>query len=160
MKNKIIIDERFSDYSRVSMFIGTCSCDGKCCTEAGIPLSVCINDDWRTMPIQDTPDEEIIERYRKNPITQAIVIGGLEPFEQFPDMRRFLRRLREEGVDDEVIIYTGYTPEEIENELAHLRSIPNIIVKFGRYIPDRAPVQDPLLGVRLASDNQYAERIS
>ena len=35
----------------------------------------------------------------------------------------------------------------------------NIIIKFGRYIPNQKPHYDEVLGVNLASDNQYAERI-
>ena len=40
-----------------------------------------------------------------------------------------------------------------------LRKYPNIIIKYGRYIPDQEPHQDEVLGVRLASNNQYAERM-
>lgn len=34
-----------------------------------------------------------------------------------------------------------------------------IIIKFGRYVPGSVPIQDPVLGVTLASSNQYAERL-
>jgi hypothetical protein len=36
----------------------------------------------------------------------------------------------------------------------------NIIVKFGRFIPDDEKRFDEVLGVELASHNQYAEVIS
>ena len=36
----------------------------------------------------------------------------------------------------------------------------NIIIKFGRYIPNRNNKYDEILGVTLASDNQFAEKIS
>lgn len=36
----------------------------------------------------------------------------------------------------------------------------NIIVKFGRFIPNQHPHYDEVLGINLASDNQYAEKIS
>jgi hypothetical protein len=35
----------------------------------------------------------------------------------------------------------------------------NIIIKYGRYIPNQTPHYDEVLGVYLASDNQYAVRI-
>ena len=35
----------------------------------------------------------------------------------------------------------------------------NIIIKFGRYIPNQQSHFDIVLGVNLASDNQYAERL-
>ena len=47
--------------------------------------------------------------------------------------------------------------EQIE-ELSCLAS--NIVIKYGRYIPGQTPHYDEVLGVKLASDNQYAERIS
>lgn len=41
MRVKTIVDEDFTNYKKPAMFIGTISCGGKCCIEAGIPLSVC-----------------------------------------------------------------------------------------------------------------------
>ena len=35
----------------------------------------------------------------------------------------------------------------------------NIIIKFGRFIPNRPSRYDEVLGVELASDNQFAKRI-
>ena len=61
---------------------------------------------------------------------------------------------------DEIIIYTGYYPEEIEEKINKLKQFANIIVKFGRYIPDRPSRYDEVLGVTLISDNQFAKRIS
>ena len=49
---------------------------------------------------------------------------------------------------------------EILNKVTVLKRFPNIIIKFGRYIPNQQPHYDEVLGVNLASDNQYAERIS
>ena len=62
--------------------------------------------------------------------------------------------------DDPIIIYTGYTPDEIESKLNELRRYKNIIVKFGRFIPNQEPHRDDVLGAMLASNNQYAEKIS
>ena len=36
----------------------------------------------------------------------------------------------------------------------------NIIVKFGRFIPDQESHYDEVLGVNLASNNQYAKKLS
>lgn len=41
-----------------------------------------------------------------------------------------------------------------------LKKYKNIIVKFGRYIPNQKKHFDPVLGVELASDNQHAEKLS
>lgn len=161
MRVKTIIDERFDDYRLPSMFIGTISCGGKCCIEAGIPLSVCQNDGWRSGAPVSISDRKLVERYLKNNITSAIVFGGLEPFEQWNEIVFFIRVLRfNYHCNDDVVIYTGYNKDEVKNKLKLLDGISNIIVKFGRYIPNRQSRYDDVLGVTLASDNQYAERIS
>ena len=57
------------------------------------------------------------------------------------------------------MIYTGYYENEINDKLKKRLSFKNIIVKFGRYIPNDTPVYDEILGVTLASHNQYAKKI-
>ena len=159
MRIKTIVDEDFTNYKKPSMFIGTISCAGKCCIEAGIPLSVCQNDSWRKNPIIDMDDIRIVDRYINNPYTDSIVFGGLEPFEQFNELLTFIDTFRK-VCDDLVIIYSGYTKDELGDYLKELAVYPNIIVKFGRYIPNDVSRFDDVLGVTLASSNQYAERIS
>ena len=161
MRVKTIVDEDFSNYKKPSMFVGTISCSGKCCTEAGIPLSVCQNDGWRSRAPITIDDRDLYRRYSRNPLTKAIVFGGLEPFEQFEELLSFLDVMRDyyECYDD-VVIYTGYYPDEIGDELRLLNLYENIIVKFGRYIPNKPRRYDAVLGVTLASDNQYAKLLT
>ena len=161
MRVKTIVDEDFVNYQKPSMFIGTISCNGKCCVEGGFPLSVCQNDGWRGCAPIDIRDEVIIKRYLQNPLTKSIVLGGLEPMEQFDEVVALIKTLREDFCcHDDVVIYTGYYPEEISIILSLLEKYDNIIVKFGRYIPSMKSRFDEVLGVTLASENQYAERIS
>ena len=161
MRVKTIVDEDFVNYKKPAMFIGTISCGGKCCIEAGIPLSVCQNDGWRSGTPVVLSDRELCQRYLTNPLTKAIVFGGLEPFEQFKELERFIFTLRRVfGCDDDVVIYTGYNPEELSFELNVLSGhYNNIIVKFGRFVPNSQHRFDEVLGVELASDNQYAVQI-
>lgn len=161
LRLKTIVDEDFVNYCKPAMFIGTISCGGKCCTEGDFPLSVCQNDEWRACPILSVPDETIYDRYRVNPITRAILFGGLEPFEQFEEIFNFISLIRTlHFCSDDVVIYTGYYPEEISKEIEALKIFQNIIVKFGRFIPNRPHKFEPILGVELASNNQFAMRIS
>ena len=44
--------------------------------------------------------------------------------------------------------------------IEYLSQFKNIIIKYGRFIPNHKPHNDEVLGINLASDNQYAERIS
>lgn len=162
MRVKTIVDEDFVNYKKPAMFIGTISCGGKCCIEGGFPLSVCQNDGWRGNAPIDIRDRVIIERYLHNSISQAIVFGGLEPMEQSDELLTFIDTLRNQyKCNDDVVIYTGYTQAEISGIVERLASrFGNIIIKFGRYIPNIKSRFDEVLGVELASENQYAVRIS
>lgn len=157
MRVKTVIDEDFTNYKKPSMFIGTVSCSGKCCIEAGIPLSVCQNDGWRSCAPIAIDDHDLYRRYSQNPITKAVVFGGLEPFEQFDELLHFLDIMRNYyKCKDDVVIYTGYYPAEIKDKLRSLSTYENIIVKFGRFVPDKPKRYDEVLGITLASGNQYA----
>lgn len=161
MRVKTVVDEDFTNYKKASMFVGTISCGGKCCTEAGLPLSVCQNDGWRSCAPIVISDRELCQRYLHNPVTSAIVFGGLEPMEQFGELCKFLFMLRNVfGCSDDVVIYTGYNREEIASQVERLKEYKNIIIKFGRYRPNEDSHLDETLGIRLASGNQYAEKIS
>ena len=161
MRVKTIVDEDFVNYSKPSMFIGTISCGGKCCLEGGFHLSVCQNDGWRGNAPIDIRDEVIVKRYLQNQITHAIVLGGLEPMEQSDEVLALIKTLREDfDCHDDVVIYTGYYPDEVTAILDKLQVFDNIVVKFGRYVPNMKSRFDDVLGVNLASDNQYAVRIS
>lgn len=161
MRVKTIVDEDFVNYRKPSMFIGTISCGGKCCLEGGFPLSVCQNDGWRGSAPIDIQDEVIVKRYLQNKITHSIVLGGLEPMEQSDEVLALIKTLREDfDCHDDVVIYTGYYPDEVTAILDKLQAFDNIVVKFGRYVLNMKSRFDDVLGVNLASDNQYAVRIS
>lgn len=154
---KNLIDEDFCNYKKPSMFIGFSKCTFKCDKECG--RDVCQNSELALAPTIEIDDEEIIHRYITNPITEAITIGGLEPFDDFNDLFTFIADFRDYSKDD-IVIYTGYYPEEIPSYLDLLSAnYKNIIIKFGRFIPDKPHRFDELLGVELSSDNQYAKRL-
>lgn len=176
---KGIVDEDFVNYKLPSMYIATATCSFKCDKEYGQPI--CQNSALAEQPDIDIDPFTLAQRYLDNPITHAVVFGGLEPFDQFDDVYDFITDVRYAGsydyaqglpncdhpkALDPIIIYTGYTREEIKEkyglggEYQSPFGYPGIIIKFGRYIPGQQPHYDPVLGVYLASDNQYAERIS
>lgn len=157
MKVKNIVDEDFINYKKPSMFILTTKCSMKCNTNGNI---VCQNYDMLKLPDIEITEEALCERYLSNPITSAIVFGGMEPLDTAQDILSFIECLRNKyHCNDDVVIYTGYYEEEAEDYIEVLRSYNNIIVKFGRYIPGHEPHIDDILGVLLASDNQYAKKI-
>lgn len=156
---KGIVDEDFVNYKVPSMFINTNTCTFKCDRECGAP--VCQNSELANRESIDVDIDRIIKRYLDNDITKAIVFGGLEPFDQLVDIYNFIFKLRYDyWCGDTVVIYTGYNEDELAGKIAMLTSIKNIIIKFGRYKPGDSPHFDSILGVNLASNNQYAKQIS
>ena len=159
MRVKGIIAEDFVNYKFPCMTIESPYCDFKCDHECGRP--VCQNSPLASAPVYDYSDDSIIKLYQNNTIAHALVFQGLEPFDTFDDLREFIFKFRNcYSITDDIIIYTGYNKDEIENQLIELQQFPNIIVKFGRYVPDCESHFDEVLCVNLASPNQYAERIS
>ena len=55
MHVKGVIEEDFVNYKVPSMFINTCFCDFKCCTELGLDIGVCQNS-----PLAQSDTKEII----------------------------------------------------------------------------------------------------
>ena len=158
MRIKSIVEEDFIQYKKPSMFIITSFCNWKCCKELNLDISICQNAPLVNRPIINLEDSEIISRYLYNPITQAIVFGGLEPFDQFEELKQFISEFREVSSDD-IVIYTGFYKEEIIDKIEELKPFKNIIIKFGRYIPNQTSHYDDVLGVTLASPNQKGELI-
>jgi organic radical activating enzyme len=159
MKIKGLDDEDFVNYKFPSMFIATSTCSFKCEMESG--ESCCQNGSLAKQKTHVVDDDIIVQRYIQNPITKAIVFGGLEPFDQWGELYNIISAFRlGYGCADDIVIYTGYNYDEIEGECMMLMQFPNIYVKFGRFIPGQKTHYDPVLGVMLASDNQYGMRLS
>ena len=164
MLNKGIIDEDFINYKKPSMVIMCPTCSFKCDKECG--EQVCQNSALATSPDIQIDNFSIVDRYLKNPITKAIVFSGLEPFDSFEDMYSIIYALRQQNCTDDVVIYTGYDRDEISTMkradgffyIDSLILLRPIIVKYGRYKPNQKMKYDKILGVNLASDNQYAIR--
>ena len=160
MKIKGIIDEDLINYRKPCMVIEFPKCDFKCDKECG--MRVCQNSALAAAANIEIKCSSIVDRYMNNDITQAICFQGLEPFDTWEDMWELICEFRHFTLDN-IVIYTGYTEEEIWSKkyiTDNLRQFPNIIIKYGRYIPNQTPHYDNLLGVKLASDNQYAKQIS
>ena len=168
MEIKGIEAENFENFKAPALFIAFPRCSFKCDKEAG--CAVCQNSALASSPSIDMSVEAIVDLYVSNPMTEAIVCGGLEPFDSLDDLICLILNLRYR-TSDPIIIYTGYTEEEIEsmeyrigNELKPVLDIlkvyENIVIKFGRYIPNQNKHWDNLLGVELASLNQYAKVVS
>lgn len=153
MKIKGLISEDFVNYKKASMTIIFPYCTFKCGKD------YCQNSSLAKAPIIEVSTDDLVNKYINNPITEAVVMQGLEPFDSWNDLKEFVQKLREYSNDD-IIIYTGYNKDEASKYIEELSVYPNIIVKFGRFVPNQEKHYDDILGIYLISNNQYAERIS
>ena len=158
MKIKGLIDEDFLQYKEPSMFIITSFCSFKCEKDFNCP-GMCQNSSLATSKIIDVDNQVLVNRFMNNKITTAIVFGGLEPFDQKEELLELVAEFRK-VTDADIVIYTGYTEEELTQDLDKLKTYKNIVIKFGRYVPNELSHLDPVLKVNLASHNQYAKKIS
>ena len=171
MKIKGVVFEDFVNYKLPAMYIAFPHCTFKCDIENGSQL--CQNCDLVNEPDIEIAKEDLIEAYISNPITKAIVFGGLEPIDSFLDIVAFIDCFRRQyHRDDPIVIYTGYTEEELINGQFANQKMKNdktfgeewkaltkygVVVKFGRFRPNEEKHFDEVLGVNLASNNQYAK---
>jgi len=155
---KGIVDEDFVNYKVPSMFIAFPKCSFKC--EMENKDCCCQNSVLAKEKNIEVSIDTVARRYIHNEITRAIVCGGLDPMDSFYDLLGLINYIRNSGILDDVVIYTGYTEDEVHREVEVLRERKNIVIKFGRFIPNGTKRYDEVLGVTLASDNQYAKRIS
>lgn len=177
IKIKDVIHEDFVNYKKPSMFIITSSCNFKC--EKEDPNVICHNSNIINRENKDIIIYKLAQQYVSNPITKAIVLGGLEPIDQFEELVNFIHVFRNYTSDD-IVIYTGYTEDEIINkkylntDLSILDMLiytnrrycdgnllaNKLIIKYGRFKTNSNKVHDNILGVDLASSNQYAKLYS
>lgn len=165
---KDIIDEDFANYYKPSMFIATSKCSFKC--EHEDKNVKCQNSKIANQPNIVLNIDDVIDRFLANPITQAVVLGGLEPFDTIDELVSFIIRFKERCKND-LVIYTGYTISEVSemqidnmpffNYLKKQKIVNNymnnpLIIKYGRFKSNCDSVLDPILNVRLASSNQHA----
>ena len=153
MKIKGLISEDFVNYKKPAMTIMFPRCTFKC-GEGYCQNSPLVKAENIELDVSD-----IVARYLNNPITESVVMQGLEPFDSWDDLIELVDCLRR-STNDDIVIYTGYNKEEIINKVCLLSNYKNIIIKYGRYIPNQEKHYDEVLGVYLASSNQGAEKIS
>ena len=150
------------------MFISTCKCSFKCEHEDKTGRVKCQNSKIALQPTIPYSVNKLIRRYQDNCLTQALVIGGLEPLDQLNEILSVIKC----NPNDDVVIYTGYTFKEVLHQFK-VNSLPlleylvktysercqHIILKVGRYMISEC-YHDDLLGIDLASNNQWAFKVS
>lgn len=152
---KGIIDCDFVNYKEPVLTLEFPTCDFKCDRLNG--CQVCQNSALAAEPDIEISLNTIWKLYKENPLTKGFCLQGLEPFDSELELLDFIEFIRYgQNCSDPIIIYTGYNKNEIKS-IDLLQKYGNIIIKYGRYIMGQQSHYDEILGVNLASDNQYAE---
>ena len=154
------LPEDFVNYKKPGMYLAFPKCSFKCDIECG--LDVCKNSALALANSVTVDENALCRAYKANPITECIVMAGLEPFDTPDDLYAMMYAARNAGITDPFIIYTGYTEDEIfySGNIEKLQNeFSNVIIKFGRFVPNSPHHIDEVLGVELASENQYAKKI-
>lgn len=158
MKLIDIIETDFVNYKVPCMTVMFPYCSFKCNKECN--KQVCHNTLLQDSELVELDIDEIVQDYYlPNIVTEAIVMQGLEPFDSFNDLKELVKEFSE-WCNDDIVIYTGYKEEEIKDEVKQLCDVVtgnDLIIKFGRFIPNIDARYDSTLGVVLRSDNQYAK---
>lgn len=163
MTLKGIIDCDFTNYKEPVLTLEFPKCNFKCDKLNG--CQVCQNSNLTNEPDIEVSLKKIWELYEQNPLTKGFCCQGLEPFDSPVDLLQFISYIRDvKQCNDTIIIYTGYVKSELYfpfiYEIQVLHKYKNIIIKWGRYILNDEPHYDEVLGIKLASNNQYAEWIN
>ena len=159
MKLKGIIDYDCTNYKEPVLTLEFPSCDFKCDKLNG--CQVCQNSSLVNEPTIEISLKTIWELYKQNPLTKGFCLQGLEPLDSINDVLNFIKYIRGNNFcNDPIIIYTGYNKEEVTKFIYQITDFDNIIIKWGRFIKGQNLHYDRILGVNLASDNQYAEKIT
>lgn len=153
-----IISEDFVNTSWCTFTIMSgISCTFKCNKES--KCDVCQNKDLNNTAIKDYNIDDIISIYKKQYLPNSITFQGLEPLDNLKQLLWFIYYFRLSS-NDRIYIWTGYTEDECSDLIyliEHVMKWCNIIIKYGRFIPNQKPHYDNILGVNLISDNQYAK---
>ena len=159
MKLKGIIDYDCTNYKEPVLTLEFPYCDFKCDKLNG--CQVCQNNSLINEPNIEISFKKIWELYKQNPLTKGFCFQGLEPLDSVNEVLDFIKYIRINNLcNDPIIIYTGYNKEEVTKFIYQITQFDNIIIKWGRFIINQNHHYDEVLGVNLASDNQYAEKIT
>lgn len=159
MKLKGIIDYDCTNYKEPVLTLEFPFCDFKCDKLNG--CQICQNNSLVKEPTIEISLKTIWELYKQNPLTKGFCLQGLEPLDSIDDVLNFIKYIRGNNFcNDPIIIYTGYNKEEVTKFIYQITDFDNIIIKWGRFIKGQNLHYDRILGVNLASDNQYAEKIT
>ena len=124
MKLKGIVFDDFVNYKKPCMTLESPRCDFKCDKECG--RQVCQNSPLAKANNIEVDVDILIKSYIANDITQAVCFQGLEPFDTWNETYEFIYKFRRQyNIKDDIVIFTGYTEDELQSKLIQLKTFEN-----------------------------------
>ena len=159
---KGIIWEDMVNYKKIGSTFMFPKCDFKCDRENGVQL--CQNWELAAAPSQKYDIDELMRLYQIMILPESIILQGLEPLDSPIDIYTVAAAMQRHDITDDLVIYTGYNKNENDDITNIIDTVSfltpgSLIVKWGRYLPNQTSHYDEVLGVKLASDNQFGEII-
>lgn len=163
-----VATDNVTDYKETSLFLVFPYCSGKCGEE-------CQNKDLRKKEIKEFNTEDIIKFYQSLDTHNAVVCGGLEPWDSSEELKQLVKDFAIASFVKPVdfVIYTGYDNlckryfndvycetgkdffDLLQTWTIYANPGSNLIIKQGKYdINRKFPWHSDLLGVDLATNNQ------
>lgn len=149
--------DNITDYKKTSLLLVFPFCSGKCGEE-------CQNKHLMGTTPTGYKNTDIINLYIDLPSHGAVVFAGLEPWDSFSEMKQLVKDFVSQYKAIDIVIYTGYEYNEIENQIQELvdcfkanvaNSDDNLIIKYGMYDVNKKEYwKSNILGVNLATTNQ------
>ena len=117
----------------------------------------CFHQDRFDLPIYEEDSKNLLDRVQSNPFVTGVVLGGFEWVEQYEELLALLDEIRARSL--EVILYTHYTLDEVQERYPELLNYKRLYLKCGEY--DRAKLSSTHIsyGVPLASTNQQIYKV-
>ena len=142
--------EVYNDYKKVGVLLATPTCNNNC--------KYCQNEYLKKKKPIEYDISEIFNFVKKNKLIKSFIFGGLDCMDSFDQTYDIIKEIRKK-FDYDIVLYTGKLKTDINLEIEKLKNFKGIIIKFGKYKKNKEKKYDELLGITLASNNQYSRRI-
>lgn len=143
------VRETITDYRKSTLYL----C-GYICT---LGCKDCFHNELKKNHPTTLSIEKLFTDYISTTSCDAILFSGLNWLEQIEELFVLIHYIRSNHINKDIVIYTGYDKHEISDKIAMLSKFDNIIIKYGRFDATLPPRYDDVLGITLASSNQWAE---
>jgi len=143
-----IVPSRF-DAPFIGTLIGGVRCNYNC--------PGCFHKDIEDSQVKHIDADEFLDSILDDPFSEGVILAGREWTEQYDEMIYLIDGAYRRSL--EIILYTHYTRQDIEEYYPELLKYSGMYIKCGEYDENKLVPNNVHYGVPLASSNQEIIRI-